>query len=182
MIALAGGALSAASVISNWPALAGSRNGPWITLPALARPEADPYLRAWQQSAPQMALGTAEGAVFTAASDSDGNPLQPGCTYEIAGSPPLARLFTLRAESPDGVLLEAGDPLPSFLHSDMLLFRPKHLSIMVGPKPAPGNWLAVRSEGGYRLVLTLYDVAVTDDDIGGAVDMPGIKRMECVDG
>jgi hypothetical protein len=51
--------------------------------------------------------------------------------------------------------------------------------IAISTRPKPGNWLGLKSDDGFRLVLRLYDTSVTRNSDFTAPTMPEIKRVEC---
>ena len=180
-LAIGGGMVSAGRLIDGWPIFGAQQLGAWRLLPDIGRPDADPYTRAYQHRVTRFVLGPAEGLTFIATVDDSGVALDPRCNYRIAGEPPLARLFTFHAETPAGALLDDNPALPSFLHSDMMMFGKDSYTVTVGPDAAAGNWLAVRSAGPYRLVMTQYDTAIVNAATGAKPHVPTVTRLECRD-
>src|SRR6185312_7793120 len=78
------------------------RIGPWVAWPAIGATAPDPYTRAYLARSGVLPLGQGEGVTFTAATDSQGRPLDRACRYRITGTTPAAAFWTLEAVSPDG--------------------------------------------------------------------------------
>lgn len=181
-IALGGGSWLTFRSVSGNERFGGLQIGSWTAFPDTGTPNSDPYEKARLARNGTLPLGAAEGIRFYADRDSDGRALQFGCEYVVSGVSPVGRLWTLYASSRDEMPLNAGEYLPSVLHSrDIVLFGPDDLVITVAPSARAGNWLAVKSAGpgNYHLVLSLYDTPVGTN--AGLVDMkfPEIKRSEC---
>jgi hypothetical protein len=177
--ALAGGTMSARMMLDAWPRLGAAQNGPWWLDTATGGPDMTPYDAAIQQTRVRLPAGGSEGSVHFAATDSSGAALTSDCDYELVGAPLVARLFTLRAETLEGVMITAPDPLPSALHSDALVHGASGFTVAVARDAKPGNWLALRGEGAFKLVLSIYDISVSDGDFGGRLVLPSINRKAC---
>ena len=177
--AFAAGTSTAGYAISHWLALAGQSSGPWKRLATIGDISADPYLRAFQHVSGVLPIGSAEGQVYLASNDSDGQKLNAACQYRVEGEIPSARLFSLRAETADGQMIMAKAPLQSALHSDQLLFSKSSFAITIAATAQPGNWIALQTTGPFDLVLTYYDVAVINDDTGNSTRLPRIIKGRC---
>ena len=175
------GIASSGYAISHWPDLAGQRYGPWQRLSTIGQTDVDPYTRAYEHISSEIPTGNAEGQVYFASTDSDGQALSGLCNYAIEGEIPAARLFTLRAETTDGLLIKAPPFLQGALHSDQILFVGNSFKINTGAKAQPDNWLAIQTTDQFHLVLTYYDVAVINDDTGNSTRFPRIVKGSCLD-
>ena len=179
--AFAAGTASAGYAITHWLDLAGQSTGPWKRLATFGDAGSDPYTRAYEHISGTLPIGPAEGQIYLASTDSDGQQLDASCAYRIEGEIPSARLFTLRAQTTDGQLITAKSPLPHALHSDQLLFSKSRFAINIAATVQPDNWLALQTTGGFNLVLTYYDVAVINDDTGNSTRLPQIVKGQCAD-
>ena len=179
--AFAAGTASAGYSIAHWLDLAGQSTGPWKRLATIGDAGTDPYTRAVTHISGSLPMGSAEGQTYQAATDSDGQKLNASCQYRVEGDIPSARLFTLRAETIDGQLIIAEPPLQGALHSDQLLFSKSSFSINIAATAQPDNWLALQANGPFILVLSVYDVAVINDDTGNSTRFPRIIRGRCFD-
>ncbi|MCU0832407.1 MAG: DUF1214 domain-containing protein [Rhizobiaceae bacterium] len=185
VIALVLGALSAAVALDRWPQMAGGRSGAWLEAPGIGDPEADPYSAALAQTRLQLPMGEVESSTFIAVADDGGQPLDAACAYRVTGGALPARLFTLRAEGITGEPLVAsnqdGPALPPMIHSENMLFAGDGFELTLSAQAAPGNWLPLRSQGRFRLVLSAYDAALSDATFGTSAQLPSIVRLGCAD-
>ena len=154
--------------------------GDWTAFPDHGTPAADPYSRARFSREADLALGRAEGLVFTARRDSEGRPLLAECRYRVHGSPPPARFWTLYARDGDHRIVRVDSGRAPALHSTSLLREPDNTApVTVSRRAAPGNWLAIAGSGPFALVLTLYDTAITSSARIAEVELPRIVREGC---
>lgn len=157
------------------------RIGNWTAFPERGTPQADPYSKARFSREADLALGHAEGLVFIARRDTQGNALESRCNYRIAGSLPPARFWTLHARNEDNQVIVPASNRPPALHS-LALLRESDNSIVttVSRQPSPGNWLAIDGEQeNFSLILTLYDTATASSARIGEVELPLIMREGC---
>jgi hypothetical protein len=179
-IAIAGGAGTVLYALDRSQSLGAVPVGPWVAYPDSGTPDADPYTKARLARSGELALAKAEGLVFTARTDSDGQNLSGRCAYEISGKLPPARLWTIRAEPVDGAVATPVGRRKLALHSLHLLRNPdRTATVSVGATPMPGNWLALRIDGGFALVMTLYDAPLAYDGEVSGLEMPRIDRGAC---
>lgn len=154
--------------------------GNWVAFPDYGTPQADPYSRARFSREADLALGRAEGLVFTARRDEAGAPLSRRCTYRMEGSLPPARFWTLSARDPDNAVIRIEGGRSPALHSRALLGRAdESVLASISAHPMPGNWLAVDGAGAMALVLTLYDTAIASSARIAEVELPRIVREGC---
>ena len=159
------------------------RLGSWTAFPDAQTAETDPYAKAHRARAGRLLYGRAEGMRFIAAADEEGQLLQGGCTYEIAGRTPPARFWTLFATDTRDTPLTDAPGRPTALNAwTVLRDRDSNFTITVSRKAQPGNWLAVNHQGPIRLVLTLLDAPTANSS--GAIElvMPRIARKDCAHG
>lgn len=181
-IALVGGAGSVWLALERDFGFGSVAVGSWVAFPDHGTPQADPYSRARFSREADLALGRAEGLVFTARRDADGEPLLRQCTYRIEGSLPPARFWTLSARDAGNTLITVEGGRSPALHSLALLRRADgSVETTVSGHPAPGNWLALHGSGPLSLVLTLYDTAIASSARIAEVDLPRIVRESCDD-
>ncbi|BDA83678.1 hypothetical protein Sa4125_12200 [Aureimonas sp. SA4125] len=157
--------------------------GPWRANPLGGSPDADPYSRAVLARIGNLTLGGGEGISFRANADSAGRPLMRQCSYGLAGQTPLARVWTLAAYLPDGLLVDPGEGRPGWLVSRSLMRAEDNSAVMtVGPRAAPGNWLSVTGSGEFTLALTLYDTPASTSSGVASLVLPTLTRGDCRDG
>jgi hypothetical protein len=154
--------------------------GPWVAFPETQTAAADPYAKAHRARAGELLFGGAEGLMFAAATDDSGARLSAACSYDISGTTPPARFWTLYGTTADGVTLRPGPDLPSAINSwTALRAEDSRFVIHTSPVAKPGNWLAIRHAGSFKLVLTLLDTPTAGSS--GLIDlaMPKIVKTGC---
>lgn len=182
-IAVSGIAIGGASAwysIQRSHGIGAIRIGIWLAIPFAGADEIDPYTVAKSVAEGSVPLGIAEGLAFETITDSSGEQLDLACDYRIEGRTPAARLWTLVAYGEDGTLLDAAPGGRAALHSGVILrFADGSFLISVSDRPKPGNWMALRGDGPFRLVLRLYDTPITGGATAPDVTMPEIRRGAC---
>jgi len=181
-IAICGAAASVAFVMERDVKLGAVTVGSWTAYPDSGSPTADPYALAEAAVEGVLALGRSEGLSFSAQSDDNGNALRFECVYRLTGETPLARFWTLRSEPHDyaAAIRVANAPAHGTLQSRAVIRGADNgIEIIVGPKPAPGNWLRTEGEGRMRLVLTIYDALVQGGPMAETMQMPSITQVSC---
>ncbi|MEL7273042.1 MAG: DUF1214 domain-containing protein [Pseudomonadota bacterium] len=180
LIGLAGGGALSWVSIQNNHGFGALTVGRWTAWPLAGSRDADPYTRAKVAADGEVPLGAAEGLAFHALTDEAGRALRRQCQYRLSGQTPPARYWTLAAHGLTGAVLGDGPVDASRLISHkMLRSSDGRFSLEVGPRLAGGNWLAVRGQGEYQLILRLYDSPITSTR--GIVDpeMPRIELLGC---
>lgn len=179
-IAIGGGAASVWYALTAQQGIGALTIGAWTAHPDLGGPAADPYARARAARDGVLFLGNSEGVVFTANRDSAGELIRRQCLYNVVGSVPTARLWTMHAV--DGALEQIQPALPhaAALHSRAALrLAGGDVSAVFSPLPQPGNWIATSGRGEMTIMLTLYDTPL----LGGAgvadVVLPQVIRGGC---
>ncbi|MBM3608289.1 MAG: DUF1214 domain-containing protein [Alphaproteobacteria bacterium] len=182
---LAIGAGLALGLFSSWLALERGHGfgaitaGPWTGWPRTGADDADPYARAVAARTGELALGSAEGLTFLARGDSAGRTFDRRCDYTIHSPVPVARFWTLSILDQHGQTI-AGGQRQGFTSGEIIRFAPGPFTITVSREVRPGNWLPVSGDGGFELMLRLYDTPLSANaqSIGEGA-MPRIERGEC---
>ncbi|SOE17484.1 hypothetical protein SAMN05877838_2384 [Hoeflea halophila] len=181
-IAFGGGVWSASWTLQATSGFGAIRLGPWSAYPELQTASADPFAKAHRAGDGRLLLGRAEGLVFTASSDETGTPLSGRCSYEVSGSTPPARFWTLRVIDENGAALEAPPRVPTSLNSWTTLRKADgSFSIRLDSVATAGNWMWLDAEGEISLVLTLIDSPAAASLNMVELDMPKISRIGCTD-
>ncbi|WEX78365.1 DUF1214 domain-containing protein [Sinorhizobium numidicum] len=179
-VAFGGGIVSAIWALKATVGFGSIAIGPWVAFPEAQTIAADPYAKAHRARAGELLYGGAEGLMFTAATDDSGARLSAACSYEVSGITPPARFWTLYATTSDGITLRPGPEMPSAMNSWTVL-RSKDSSFVIHASPfaRPDNWLAIRHQGNFNLVLTLLDTPTAGSS--GLIDlaMPKIVKTGC---
>ena len=181
-IAFGGGAWSASWMLKATSGFGAITLGSWSAYPDLQTVDADPFAKAHRAGDGKILLGRAEGLVFTARSDETGEALSGRCSYEISGSTPPARFWTLRVTDADGMPLAAPDRVPVSLNSWTTLRNTDgSFRIRLGAAPQAGNWIWLDSPGDVGFVLTLIDTPTAASVSMVELDMPKIALIGCAD-
>lgn len=159
------------------------RIGPWTTNLKAGTSKADPYSVAIYTRSARIPLAQGEGLALVARQDSNGNTLDPACTYKIVGKTPTARLWTLSAGDDHGNLRETLAGRNSLASWELLRKEDDRFDITASATPSSGNWLPLAKPGsgasGLTITFRLYDAPVTTGaSLEGAV-MPDIVRVGC---
>lgn len=154
--------------------------GPWSAWPFVGGEEVDPYTVARATADGTIPLGAAEGLTFEASSDQNGSRLDLQCRYEITGKTPAAKLWTLSAYTEDGELVKSSNgKSAALLSSDAVRYADFSFKIEVGDHPSAGNWIPLSGDGGFKLILRLYDTPITSNAGVLDPDMPKITLKGC---
>lgn len=182
VIAFGGGVWSASRTLKATSGFGAISLGPWVGYPELQTTSADPFAKAHRAGDGKILLGRAEGLVFTASEDQDGNSLSGRCSYEISGQTPPARFWTLRLTDAGDAPLPTPGMFPASLTSWNTLRNPDgSLRITLSAQPAPGNWVRLDADTGVAFVLTLIDTPTAGSAGLIELDMPTITQIGCRD-
>lgn len=180
MIGLGLGGFSAWYSIQRNHAIGGISAGPWHAWPFAGGADADPYTVAKVARDGTIPLGATEGLAFEASTDGQGRTLRLECDYTLSGITPPSRLWTLAAYLADGSPVRSRPGTQSAMHSGKLLrFRDGSFRIQLSRYPRSGNWMPIRGNGTFYLVLRVYDTPVTSTTGLVQPQMPGIIRGDC---
>ena len=181
-IAFGGGAWSASRTLKATSGFGAIKLGSWSAYPELQTAKADPFARAHRAGDGRLLLGRAEGLMFTARTDATGATLSGNCAYEMSGSTPPARFWTLRIADAEGAPLPSMPRFPASLTSWTTLRRTDgSIDIRIDRDPNPGNWIRLDAPGDVTFVLTLIDTP-TAGSVGMVdLDMPTISLIGCRD-
>ena len=181
-IAFGGGAWSASWMLQATSGFGAIELGAWSAYPELQTESADPFARAHRAGDGHILLGRAEGLVFTAETDETGTVLSGRCAYEVSGTTPPARFWTLRIADAAGMPVATQPRFPDSLNSwTTLRHTDGSFSIKLNAAPEPGNWIRLDAPGAVSLVLTLIDTPTAASANMADLDMPDITRIGCRD-
>jgi hypothetical protein len=155
-------------------------NGPWSAWLRPAGTAFDPYARANLARTGELPLTLGEGIMLVARTDSAGAPLDLACRYSLAGVVPAARLWTLAAYRPDGMLAASPAGRHHLTSAQVLRQQDGAVAVRIGRETSAGNWLPVSGRGAFVLVLRLYDSPLSASS--GSVRLtrlPAITREGC---
>ena len=182
VIAFGGGAWSASWMLKATSGFGAIKLGSWSAYPDLQTVNADPFAKAHRAGDGRILLGRAEGLVFTAGSDETGDALSGRCSYEIAGTTPPSRFWTLQVARADGEPLEAPPRVPTSLNSwTTLRHTDGTFTVRLSTSPKPGNWIWLGTTSDISFVLTLIDTPTSTSSSMVELDMPKISQIGCSD-
>lgn len=156
----------------------GLSNGPWRTNLATGDARSDPYTRARVAVHGLLALNRSETIYFTAARDSDGEPLDGRCIYQLSGRDPDARWWSVTAYGPDDYLIPNAAGRYSVSKTSVTKASDGTFSIQVGGATDGANWIPLAPER-FSLSLRLYNPSelIGLDPVHAA--LPAIKKLSC---
>jgi hypothetical protein len=156
-----------------------ARAGPWEIRMSESLDSADPYARAERSRSGAIPLAAGEGFTLAAHSDSDGRPLDGRCVYRVAGETPAARFWSLTLFDEAGRLVANAARRQSFSSTELARDDKGRYEISVASDVQPGDWLPAPAEGGFILLLRLYDTPVGAGASVTRQQVPAISRQAC---
>jgi len=154
--------------------------GAWKAWPKRGSVDIDPYARATIARTGELPIGTGDGVAFYARTDDAGNTFDGRCTFVISGMSPAARYWTVTLYDPEGRLVANSIDRHGFTSAEVVRDAGGRVTINVGPRARPGNWLPSGGVEKFVLVWRLYDtpigVAMRTTKEG---PMPAIVRKGC---
>jgi hypothetical protein len=180
VIAVGGGAASVWYALELRQGVGAVAVGDWVAHPEIGTPDADPYTKARIAREGILALGRAEGVPFVAERDSSGEALRAECAYAVEGKVPPSRFWTLFAVDARRHALTSGTDRYAAIQSyGVARAADDSVSVAIGRRPRPGNWLYVGATGPMALVLTLYDTPISGSTGFADLEMPQVLRVGC---
>jgi len=156
------------------------RLGPWAAFPQAQTVDADPYAKAHRARSGRLLFGSAEGLMFQADVDQDGRRLSSDCTYAMTGQTPPARFWSLYAADSLNEPLTPAEGLPAAFNAlNVLRDSDGSIRVAISASAQPGNWLALRRGGPFRLVLSLLDTPTAGSSGVLDIAMPTLVRVSC---
>lgn len=153
--------------------------GPWQTNAETGSGKAGAYLRAWVALNAPWALNSSEVIYFLAYEDSQGQPLDCNCDYQIEGLEPDSRWWSIAAYED---LHFIRNPINRYsLNANTVEFTNNYtFTIYLAPEAKYMNWLPSCQKGG-ELVLCLRCYGPSDElrnNIAEA-ELPTITKINC---
>ncbi len=155
-----------------------AHSGPWTSWPKAGAIDSDPYARAIIARQAAAPLGNGEGLAFVATTDDAGRPLDGACEYTLAGTPPVARLWTINLFTPEGRLLPPGPGYRALSSDQILRAATGEFEIVVAPSARAGNWLSSPAGSPFAISLNLYDTSVSPTQ----TSLEGLKLLSIARG
>ena len=162
--------------MSNW-----IEAGQWETASSIGAASADPITRALVARFGLLAMSSDETMYFFTANDSTGDRLIDSCSYEIVGTDPATRWWSVTLYDKDSFLVDNGQNAFSMdktrlTRTDGQNFR---IAISNDNDGAFENWISNSGAGEFMLTLRLYnpDEAVIANPSGTV--LPTVSRISC---
>jgi len=180
---IGGGAWSVDRILHHFDGFGRMQIGAWEAFPQSGGEAADIYARARRIKFETIALGRGEGLVFTLWHDDKGKRLRSHCRYQLIGTIPESRFFTLYAIDQDRQPKKVQPGRPSIINSNNALpHNNGDYHIIIAPQAQSGNWLAIDHNNSvegeeYGLVLTLYDTPIITTTGMNDLDMPILSHI-----
>jgi len=158
------------------------RIGPWVVWTAAGRTDADPYTTAYIARSGRIPITSATARYYRARTDSEGRVLDASCDYEVRGVGPDADWWSLAAYDMEGRVMENAAERYAVNADAVLRDNAGRYAIVLSNRPHPGNWLPVRSDYRFQLMLRSYrpdyktDRTVDDQE---TEQLPQVVRIKC---
>lgn len=155
------------------------RVGPWLAWSQVGIPEPDPYTQAFMARNGALELARAEGIRFTAENDSNGQTLRRECSYRLKGTMPTSAMWTLLATDKEGISVTRQGAILALNNSRLVRESNGSVILYAGPVLREKNWLDIRGNGPFLLILNLYDSAIFSNLDAGESLLPSITLEGC---
>lgn len=175
-VALLGGIGSSWYMIEVGTSLTTIKSGPWVSWPAVATPDADPYTRARIARQGSLPISGSVARIFEARTDNSGQRLHSSCDYSVVSRGLQDGWWTLAVYDDNGHLIPNPAERYAFNSSTVARSADGSFTVTLARDARPGNWLPTSGAGRLTLVLTLLEF---NDDILRAGELPEIKRVAC---
>lgn len=151
------------------------KEGPWVSWPAAATPDADPYTRARAARHGGLPLSGAISRTFEARTDNSGQRLHSSCDYAVVSRGLRDGWWSLAVYDDNGHLIANPADRYAFNSSTIARSADGSFTVMLARDARPGNWLPTSGAGRLTVVLTLLE-----PDIPAVTgSLPDISRMAC---
>jgi hypothetical protein len=141
---------------------------------------ANPYTRAYFAKNFLYLLNSSETIYFEAHSDSDGRRLDRSCDYKVVGKDLPTRWWSVTVYGEDNFLIPNEYNKYSVSSASAVRSNSSWV-IYISKEPKGENWIPLRGDGGFIVVLRLYnpDPIVYEKLRSGSLELPKIIREGC---
>lgn len=182
MAGLAGlglGIFSAQSLIDGYGNLFNKTYGPWTSWPTAGTRSSNPYVRAHYLSHDRLPISQLEVNELEARVDSDGEPLDGNCTYDISGKMPKTRWWSIYTFT-NAPSVTATPPDRLGTSSQQVFYQADGaFKITLSQELQTGNWLVPADENDFVLVLRHYNPGRSISNQFKFENLPTIKKRGC---
>lgn len=164
---VAAGWISAVSLIENYGFEAAAGQPHWKERRSAADHPAAPYAFGYFINQGQVPPPLT-ARHFVRSTDDDGGQLRAECLYEISGTLPASRRWSMAIAGSEGAAATLGA-------GEVVYEADGSVRIFLSSQPVPGNRMRLPSGAAPVLSLTIHD----PQDSGRPLALPGIKRVRC---
>lgn len=156
-----------------------ARNGAWSYSTGVGSEAADPYTRAWVALFGIWALRSDETMYASAEADSAGAPLDPNCSYRVAGGPIDTRWWSLTVYQ-NNHFVPNPDNRYSWSSTTVGPDADGRWEVVVSPQAQAGRWLPIDpARGAVALSLRFYNPNPGLAAKLAAEPLPLIEKLGC---
>jgi len=154
------------------------KNGPWKVSLLAGSENADIYTRAAIALNALFALNKSEAVYFIAQTDSNFNPLRLHCDYRIEGGYLPARWWSITVYASDHFLIPNEYDIYA-VTSENVKWDDGRWTVRLSQQYHHDNWIPLRGEGNFILVLRLYNPGRSVYESPESIDLPKIILEGC---
>lgn len=178
-IALLGGIGTTWYFIEMGSRLTTVRAGPWVSWPATATPDADPYTRARAARRGGLPISGNVVRVFEARTDDAGQRLHSSCDYFIEGRGLEQGWWSIAVYDDDGRLIPNPADRYGFNSSTTARSADGSFLIALARDARPGNWLPTGGAGRLTVVMALHEAQESLDLAEPGAGLPVLRKVAC---
>ncbi len=159
-------------------------NGHWSTSENIGSADAGMYLRAAIAIKGLLGLRRQEVIYFSTAKDSEGRPLVAACDYQLIGSPPKARWWSVTVYGNDNYLIDNPQDRYSASRASLDFEEDGSFILNLSRRPQQGNWIPTASaaaDSKFDLTLRLYNPDESVYQNLSGTPLPRVVRVGCAD-
>jgi len=153
--------------------------GPWQSFKEIGIKEVNPYALANTSLHGSLKVSGFEALYFIAKKDSKNKTLSGSCEYVLEGNKPDARWWSLTIYDVDGRVIDNPAERHSFNNTNLPLKKEAGYSIALAPKARAGNWIPVKADMPFVIMLRLYSPGINSIRDTNEIAFPKIKRLAC---
>ncbi len=176
---LGSGVVSGQYAIRQWVATPIVSIGPWQSFKEIDINEVNPYALAHTANHGNLKLANFEVLYFIARKDDKNRALSGNCEYRVKGNAPDARWWSLTVYDQRGILIDNPADRYSFNNTNLWRKKETEYNIAIAPNARAGNWLPVRANEPFMIMLRLYSPAISSIRDANEISFPEIERLGC---
>jgi len=151
------------------------KNGIWKTSLVMSSERGNPYTRAWVAKNFLYALNSSEAIYFETDVDDEGRKLDRGYSYKVVGKDLPARWWSITVYGEDNFLIPNEYDKYSVTSANVVR-RNGSWTVYISKDPREENWIPLRGEGGFIIVIRLYNPDPAVYENLGKLELPRVIR------